>query len=68
MDDNEYAWVRFDLGMDSEGFWRYAVGDRVSKFAFANKSDAYRYAQRPQRLSDDGSFLVPEIRWSPELN
>jgi hypothetical protein len=68
MEDAEYDWVPFALGLGEDGFWRYAIGDRVSKFAFANKVDAYRYASRPQRLSDDGSFLVPEIRWSPELN
>jgi len=67
MDPSEYGVVHFDLGLGTDGKWRYAVGDLVSKFAFVNKVDAYRYAIRPQRLTDDGQ-LVPEIRWSPDLN
>lgn len=67
MDESEYDPVQFALGLGSDGKWRYAVGDLVSKFAFANKIDAYRYACRPQILTNDG-WLVPEIRWSPELN
>jgi hypothetical protein len=39
----------------------------MSKFAFVNKVDAYRYALRYQRVTDDG-YLVPEVRWSPDLN
>ena len=67
MDDREYSWVHFDLGLGADGKWRYAVGDTVSKFAFANKVDAYRYAMRPQLLND-GGLLVPDPRSSPELN
>jgi len=68
MDPAEYGVVHFELGLGSDGKWRYAVGDLVSKFAFVNKVDAYRYAIRPQRIADDGRSLVPEIRWSPDLN
>ena len=67
MDEREYSWVHFDLGQSADGNWRYAVGDNVSKFSFVNKVDAYRYAMRPQLLNDEG-LLVPDIRWSPELN
>jgi hypothetical protein len=66
-DESEYAWAHFDLGYGADGQWRYAIGDHLSKNAFANKVDAYRYATRPQRLTDDGQ-LIPDIRWSPELN
>jgi hypothetical protein len=67
MDDSEYDWVPFALGQGADGKWRYAIGDYISKFSFANEVDAYRYAARPQLVNPDG-FLVPEIRWSPELN
>jgi hypothetical protein len=67
MDDSEFEWAHFDLGLGSDGLWRYAVGDHLSKFAFVNKVDAYRYATRHQRLTEEG-LLVPDVRWSPELN
>jgi hypothetical protein len=67
MDDSEYEYAHFDLGQGCDGKWRYAVGDLMSKFAFVNKVDAYRYALRYQRVTDDG-YLVPEVRWSPDLN
>lgn len=67
MDEAEFTWAHFDLGKSADGMWRYAVGDTVSKNAFANKADAYRYAIRPQCLNDEG-FLIPDPRWSPELN
>jgi len=67
MDASEYDWVHFDLGFGADGKWRYAVGDFVSKNSFVNKVDAYRYATRPQLVTDEG-LLVPDVRWSPELN
>jgi hypothetical protein len=61
-----YSEISFELSQGPDG-WRYQSGAVLSKFAFVTKVDAYRYAIRPQRVNDDG-LLVPDSRWSPDLN
>jgi hypothetical protein len=62
----EFQPIAFELTFGPDG-WRYQSGEALSKFTFVHKVDAYRYAIRPQRLTED-NLLVPDTRWSPDLN
>lgn len=59
--------VPFDVVPVPDGTFRYTVGPYASKFAFVNPATAAYYAMRVQRVNDDG-LLIPEARFSPDLN
>ena len=64
--DDEYSYAPIDLISCLDGV-HYRAAGLVSKFSFPSARNAMYYAMRPQRVNDEG-LLVPDARWSPDLN
>ena len=60
------------VGPDGSGSYRYGIEVApgrliLSKHPYHNAASAWFDARRVQFVTDDG-FLVPDSRWSPDLN
>lgn len=68
MNEDQFAiHAPIEVGPDGSGSYRYRIGGYLSKHPYHNSASAWFDARRVQVVTDDG-FLVPDTRWSPDLN